>query len=108
MKSPVFENTDLQIYVHYPGKLMQALKNPIFTSKFYKYQWDNTLEMKLLQVRLWRKRTDSANACKSEIMNDDLYLQRIISNQFGCSPANIRLLRRYRTNGPNSKLFDNI
>ena len=84
MKSPVFENTDLQIYVHYPGKLMQALNNPIFTSKFYKYQWDNTLEMRLLQVRLWRKRTDSTNACKSEILNDDLYLQRIISNKFGC------------------------
>ena len=84
MSSPMFQNTTIQIHIHYPGRLMQALGNPSFASTFREFQWGRWLEIRILQVGLWKKRTDSNSVCNSEILDYDLYLQRVISDKFRC------------------------
>ena len=82
----IYNETELQIFVHYPGQLMKSLNNPSFASSFIDYQWEKLLELKISQTTLLRKRYDSNNPCNNKIGDHDDYLQREIIKGIGCAP----------------------
>ena len=74
------KNAHIDIYVHYPGQFIRSLDSPSFTSSFLDYHWDKTLELKLSQGTILRKRSDYASQCKN-ITDYDRHFQEVVCNK---------------------------
>ena len=81
-----YDDTELQIFSHYPGQLMMTLDSPSFESKFSEYRWQNTLEIKLSQGTLVKNRPHSKNKCIHRIEYHDAYVQKHIIKEAKCVP----------------------
>ena len=87
-KNITYQNTFIEIYIHYPGQLIQALDTPSFVSSFLAYRWDEVLELKLSQGTILRKRSDSVAQCDDDIVDYDLNIQESVckKNDIRCIP----------------------
>ena len=82
----MYEDTEIQLFVHYPQQLVRKLNNPVFSSSFSDYRTNKLLEVELSQETLLRKRPDSNVQCNENILDHDIYLQEEVSKKFGCIP----------------------
>ena len=82
----MYENTEIQIFVHYPGQLFRSLDNPGFTSSFLEYQNEKLLEIKLSQGTVLKKRPDSNSPCNTDIKDHDKYLESELTKRIKCIP----------------------
>lgn len=105
LKSSVFQayeykNTVIQIFVHYPGQLMQSFDKPKYTASFEYFNSSlfgpnnspGVLEFKISQSKTLRRRHDSKIPCNQAIANYDEYLQQQIIIELGCIPVYWRYL----------------
>lgn len=79
-------DSEMQIFVHYPGQLMRSMDNPSFSSSFKEVPRDKMLEIKLSQGTVLRKRPDSIERCNDELDTHDQFLMAEISKKFKCVP----------------------
>ena len=86
MSNGSYRDTEMKIFLHYPGQLALAQKSPGFESVFSKYQWKSILEFKLYQGTLVKRRADAKKKCNDQIGNHDIYLQKEISKAANCVP----------------------
>ena len=82
----LYEETEMEIFVHYPGQLIRSLNNPILSLSFGEYQLGKMLEIKLSQGTVLRKRADSNEMCNDKIDLHDEFLMKEISKKFKCVP----------------------
>ena len=82
----LYEETEMEIFVHYPGQLIRSLNNPILSLSFGEYQLGKMLEIKLSQGTVLRKRADSNEKCNDKIELHDEVLMKEISKKFKCVP----------------------
>ena len=87
MENGMYDDVELQIFVHYPGQLLRSFENPSFRSSFNVYQVWKLLELKISHVTVLRKRPDSNVPCNNEVEDDDAYLQLEIIKLVGCIPS---------------------
>ena len=80
-------NSQMKVFIHYPGQLMRSLDRPRYATLFSEYRVDKSLEFRLSQGTVLRKRPDSNEGCNMEIENYDRYLQAAISSDVGCIPS---------------------
>ena len=80
----IIEDTNIQIFIHYPGQLMRSLEVPHFTSSWNNYNSKKNLEIKLSQVTVIRKRPDGNEPCNEEIDDYDSHLREYVSSEVGC------------------------
>ena len=92
----MFNDTVIQIFIHYPGQLMQSLDKPKYTASFsyfvstlkgVKSDHPNILELKISQERKLKKRPDSHRPCNKDIDNHDRHLQLKLIERLGCIPS---------------------
>ena len=88
----MYKDTEIQIFIHHPGQLIQHLDNPIFRSSFTDYQDDKILLLKLSQSVIVIGRADYNDPCNRSIDNNyDEYLIRDIiydnDNGSNCVPS---------------------
>ena len=81
-----FHDTELQIFIHYPGQLLRSFDTPSFTTIFPKIHSNKSLVFELSRGTLARKRSDSNHPCNNEIQDHDIYLQSAVSKHIGCIP----------------------
>ena len=87
-----YENTELKIFVHYPGQLMRSFGKPKYTAtaKFLKRlgpaHYPTSFEFRISQIKMLRKRPGSNTPCEPDILNEDEYLQKQIIKELGCIP----------------------
>ena len=79
--------TKMTIILHYPGQLLRTLDNPRFETTLWKYNKFRTLELKISNVVIQRKRPDSNSPCDNKIINDDSYIRDEIVKRIGCVPV---------------------
>ena len=84
IKSDVIEDMEIQIFIHYPNQLMRSLDMPSFSSSILNYRSDKSLQFKLSQGTVLRKRPDSNAPCNQEIEKYDAHLEGHVSNETGC------------------------
>ena len=82
----LFDDTQIEIFIHYPGQLIKSLAYPSFYSSFSEYHWDKLLEFKISQGTLLRKRPDSIDPCNPDIEDYDTYIMVEASNLLDCIP----------------------
>ena len=83
----LFEDTIIQIFIHYPGQLMRSLVKPSFSYPIFNYYGmtiGNHLHFKLYQSTVIRYRRDSNEPCNEEIEDYDAYMQEYITKETGC------------------------
>ena len=86
MANEKYNETEMQIFSHYPGQLMTALHSPSFESKFSEYPWSKILEFKLTQGTLVKNRATSKKRCINHMSHHDAYVQNQISKEVKCVP----------------------
>ena len=82
MESGVYANTEIQVFIHYPGHLIRSLAIPSFISSFREYQYNKTLSFKLSQSTTIRKRSE----CNSTMQDYDTFLTNQVINKTKCIP----------------------
>ena len=82
----MYKDTEIQIFIHHPGQHWRSFDTPSFKSLFSGYDFEKTLEFKLSQGAILRKRPDSNDPCNKDILNHDRYLQVATSKHIGCIP----------------------
>ena len=83
MESGVYANTEIQVFIHYPGQLIRSLAIPSFISSFRDYQYEKLLTFKISQSTIIRRRS----ACNSTIEDYDTYLTNQVINKAKCIPS---------------------
>ena len=85
-----YEETKLNIFVHYPGQLMRSLDWPVYRTSIDKLRdtiFDEfILEIKIFGIKTLRKRPDSNTPCNHDIQNEDRYLQKQLIKELRCIP----------------------
>ena len=81
-----FDDTQIEIFIHYPGQLIKSLAYPAFYSSFSDYHWDMLLEFRISQGQLLRKRPDSNDPCNPDIEDYDTYIMIEVSKFLDCIP----------------------
>ena len=81
-----YVDTQIGIYVHYPGQLIRSLSNPVFRTNFEHYTWDKILTIEILGVTLLRERAESNYPCDTNVEDDDARIQIKIMKLLGCRP----------------------
>ena len=87
LSDSIYNEGDVQIFIHYPGQLLRSLDSPSFSSSLSKYNWNMTLEVRNFQATVLRKRPDSNYPCNYDIGDHDIYVQSSISKDLGCIPG---------------------
>ena len=87
MENVMFLDTELLIFIHYPGQLIRSLDIPSFTSSFLRYQQNKLLSFKISQSTIVRERSDYREPCDSTIKNYDRYLMNKVINKTRCIPS---------------------
>ena len=91
----MFNGSDIQIFIHYPGQLMKSFDKPKYTAKFPYFisslkgadsTYPNVLEFKISQARKLNKRSNSNPPCNKDIPNFDHFLQLQLIRRLGCVP----------------------
>ena len=101
----MYEETILEIFVHYPNQLLSSFGRPKYSASFHRLMSilndtnPKTLEFKLSECKRLKKRYNSKNACNRTINNYDKYLiQKTgekLEKRIGCVP---RYLKNKLTN----------
>ena len=79
--------TKIEIFIHYPDQLLRVFDSPIFVSYLKDLEWEKpSLNFKISQVSILRKRPDANTPCDPHLQNDDLQLRIKVSEQVGCIP----------------------
>ena len=86
MEDVLYEDTDIQIFIHHPNQLIRSLAIPSFTSSFSDYQHDKLLSFKMAQSTMIRKRPDYNDPCNIAIQDYDRYLMNAVINEIKCIP----------------------
>ena len=86
IESGTYENSEIQILIHYPNQLIQSLAIPSFTSTFSDYQRNKLLSFKMSQSTVIRRRPDYHEPCNSMIQDYDMYLMHGVINKTQCIP----------------------
>ena len=80
-------STVVEIFIHYPGQLMRNLDNPSFATFLTDIRSEtNSLDIKLFQSTILRKRPTKSKPCLKHIDDYDLYLQETVISKLGCIP----------------------
>ena len=84
-----FDNqTTLKVFVHHQGQLLRGFDIPAYQSTLGYFDWNkSSLNFKISQVSILRKRPDSNTPCNNELHDDDLNLRKIVVEQIGCIPT---------------------
>ena len=84
------KETILNIFMHHPGQLLRVFDAPIYQWNFYHVIGGirkPTLNFKVSQVSILRKRPDSNSPCNPDLYYDDLEFMRQVSKDVGCTPV---------------------
>ena len=103
LNSDVFEqvmywDTQVEIFIHYPGQLITTLQKPKYKAsfrylssilnEFNNQEAHNVLEFKISQTKVLRKRHKSTERpCNPDIRDYDTYFQVEIVNKLRCVPV---------------------
>ena len=87
IQNVMYANTELQIFIHYPGQLIRSLAIPSFHLSFPDFQPNKLLSFKLSQSTIIRRRADYREPCNSAIQDYDFYLMTAIINNTECIPS---------------------
>ena len=87
IKNVMYANAELQIFIHYPGQLIQSLAIPSFHLSFPDFQPNKLLSFKLTQSTIIRRRSDYREPCNSAIQDYDIYLMNAVVNNTECIPS---------------------
>ena len=91
----LFNETEIQIFIHYPDQLLSSFSKPKYTASFPYFLSTlnaknksnvNVLELKIAQAKILRKRHDANTPCNKDIRNHDRYLLSEYVNNLGCIP----------------------
>ena len=82
MRNSMYANTEIRVFIHYPGQLIRSLAIPTFISSFRDYQYNKLLSFKISQSTIIRRRS----ACDSTIEDYDTYLTNQVINKTKCVP----------------------
>ena len=91
----LFNETEIQIFIHYPDQLISSFSKPKYTASFSYFLSTlkgnnesnfNVLEFKISQCKILRKRHDANVPCNKDITNHDKYLQMEYIRNLGCIP----------------------
>ena len=103
----MFNDTGIQIFIHYPGQLIRSLDKPKYSASFSYFvstlkgdenDSPNILELKISQGRTLRKRPDSYPPCNKDINNYDRNLQQKLIERLQCIPSYWKGVFRNGTN----------
>ena len=102
-----YNETELEIFVHYPHQLLRTMGKPKFSASFSHLQsilkgtTPNTLEFKLTECKRIKKRHDSRKPCNQDIRNYDKYLQQKMADklmeEMGCLPIYLKAILSNQT-----------
>ena len=84
-----FSNSSVrfQILIHHPGQLLRKFDAPVVGSFLKSLDWKKSfMALRISQVSVLRKRSDSNTPCNPEVYDDDLRVRIRISEKVGCIP----------------------
>ena len=91
-----YEDTEVQLFVHYPQQLVRSFHRPVYKSTFgdirrtpkhgNKNPWKKLLRIAISKVTVLRKRPGSNVPCDDKLVNDDVEFQREIMERIKCIP----------------------
>ena len=86
--SEKYQDTILQIFVHYPQQLMRKFHMPVFKSPLSKTSdsWNKLLKITIGKVTILRKRSGSNVPCDENLVDDDDRFQEELINYINCTP----------------------
>ena len=97
-----YNETEMEIFVHYPHQLLRTIGKSKFSASFshlqsiLKGKTPNVLELKLTESKRIRKRHDSREPCNKDIRNYDKYLQQKMAERLigviGCVPIYLKAM----------------
>ena len=99
----MFNETEIQIFIHYPGQLMRSFDKPKYTASFPYFlstlkgiekNRPNILEFKISQGRTLRKRPNSNPPCNKDISSFDQHLQQKLIDRLECIPTYWKNIQR--------------
>ena len=78
---------DLHIYIHHPGQLTRSLGSPNFVTEPRQLKPDfSKISLKLNDVSVLRKRTNSKGRCDADLHDDDIRFRQEVIRLVGCVP----------------------
>ena len=86
LEHETFKNTEMKVFIHYPGQLMRSFDNPAFHSKLGEITWWRQYLFRISHVTVLRKRPDSNVPCNPELYDDDEKLKQEIIKEVKCIP----------------------
>ena len=91
----LFNETEIKVFIHNPNQLISSFSKPKYVASFSYFLSTligknesnfNTLEFKISQCKILRKRHDSNIPCNKDITNHDKHLQMEYVRKLGCIP----------------------
>ena len=86
MMNPMYKETEILIFFHYPNQLIRSLDIPSFNVSFNHYQHDKLLLFKISQSTIVRRRSDYREPCSNGMKDYDAYLMQEVINKVRCIP----------------------
>lgn len=103
-----YNETEMEIFIHYPHQLLRTIGKPKFSASFsylqsiLKGKNPNILEFKLTECKRIKKRHDSKEPCNQNIKNyDNHLLQKMgekLNQELGCVPIYLKAMLSNETN----------
>ena len=86
MKNVIYKESEIQIFIHYPGQLIRSFDTPVFSSRFSEYQYDMLLKFKISESALVIDRPDHGLGCDITMSDYDMFLINYIVGKTKCTP----------------------
>jgi len=86
LEDETFIDTEIKVFIHYPGQLMRSFDNPAFHSKLGEITWWRQYLFRISHATVLRKRPDSNVPCDNELYDDDEKLKQEIIKRVQCIP----------------------
>ena len=83
----MYKETEIQIFIHYPGQLIRSFEIPLFTSSFSEYQHDKVLKFKISESSIVIGRADYRPHCNSSMEDYDMHLVHEVIKEIDCIPS---------------------